>query len=122
MLGTATVATLHAISSALLNKDERRSPGAIQWLSLDATIAPLSTRQQLQVAGDAIAQIAQIVQQRSLLTFEEINSMMQDEGPVVRADFFDKFIRQSMHVDFAQFVEPPPQGKRILSIRAISSQ
>lgn len=77
------------------------------WLSVDATIACLDTSSQLQVAGDAIATIAQIVQQRSLLTLEEIDSIMQESGPVVPADFFDKFVRQSMHVDFAQFVEPP---------------
>lgn len=88
------------------------------WLSLDATIAPLSTRQQLQVAGDAIATIAQIVQQRSLLTLEEIDSMMQDEGPVVATDFFDKFVRQSVHVDFAQFVVPPPPLPRQVSQRS----
>lgn len=83
------------------------------WFSLDATMAPLDTHEQLQVAGDAITQIAQIIQQRSLLTLEEIQSVMQDSGPVVPADFFDKFVRQSMHVDFAQFVEPPPplQGR-----------
>lgn len=77
------------------------------WFSLDATMAPLNTQQQLQVAGDAITQIAQIVRERSLLTLEEIQSAMQEDRPVVPADFFDKFVRQSMHVDLAQFVEPP---------------
>ena len=83
------------------------------WFSLDATMAPLDTQQQLQVAGDAITQIVQIIRERSLLTLEEIQSAMQEDGPVVPADFFDKFVRQSMHVDFAQFVEPPPllQGR-----------
>ena len=47
------------------------------WFSLDARMAPLDTRQQLQVVGDAITQIAQIVQQRSLLTLEEIQSAMR---------------------------------------------
>lgn len=60
------------------------------------------------LAAVLTARIAQIVQQRSLLTLEEIDSIMQDEGPLVAVDFFDKFVRQSMHVDFAQFVEPPP--------------
>ena len=44
--------------------------------------------------------------------------MMQDKGPVVTADFFDKFVRQSMHVDFAQFVEPPPPLPRQVSQRS----
>lgn len=65
------------------------------WLFLDITMAPLDTQQQLQVVGDAITQIAHIVQQRSLLTLEEIQSVIQEGGPVVPADFFDKFVRQS---------------------------
>lgn len=79
------------------------------WLPVYATIACLDTTSQLQVARDAIATIAQIVQKRSLLTLEEIDSIMQEGVPVVpTTDFFDKFVRQSMHVDFALFVEPPP--------------
>ncbi len=88
------------------------------WFSLDATMAPLDTQQQLQVAGDAITQIAHIVRERSLLTVEEIQSVMQDSGPVVPTDFFNKFMRQSMHVDFAQFVEPPPPLPRRVSERS----
>lgn len=85
------------------------------WLSVYATIACLDTTSELQVSGDAITTIAKIVQQRSLLTLEEIQSVMQEEGPVVSADFFDKFVRQSMHVDFTQFVEPPPPLPRRVS-------
>lgn len=70
------------------------------WLCLDAALVSLETQQQLQVAGDAIIQVAQIVFERSLLTLEEIESVTQDSGPVVSADFFDKFVRQSMHIDF----------------------
>lgn len=77
------------------------------WISVELTLESLDTPAQLRVAGEAIAQIVSIVQQRSLLTLEEIDSLMQDSGPVVPADFFDKFVRQSMHVDFAQFIEPP---------------
>jgi hypothetical protein len=87
------------------------------WLYLDAALVSLETQQQLQVAGDAIIQVAQIVQGRSLLTLEEIESVTQDSGPVVPADFFDKFVRQSMHVDFAQFIESPPPLPRSLPQR-----
>jgi len=40
------------------------------WLCLDAALVSLETQQQLQVAGDAIIQVAQIVSERSLLTLE----------------------------------------------------
>ncbi len=77
------------------------------WTSLSAALEPLDTLGQLRLAGEAISQIAHIFQERSHLTLSEIDSMMQDEGPVLPADFFERFVRQSMHVDFAQFVEPP---------------
>lgn len=85
------------------------------WLALDAALAVLSTQEQLQVAGDAITQVARIATERWLLTLSDIDSAMQDEGPVVPADFFHKFVRQSMHVDLAQFVEPPPPWPRCSS-------
>ncbi len=77
------------------------------WDFLEQALVPLKTHEQLQVAGDAIAQFAGIVQERSLLTLEEIDSLTQEDGPIVPVDFFDKFVRQSMHVDFSQFIEPP---------------
>ncbi len=43
--------------------------------------------------------------------------MMQEDGPVLSVDFFDSFVRQSMHVDLAQFIEPPPPLPRILPQR-----
>ncbi len=87
------------------------------WVSLEQTLAPLKTQAQLRVAGDAIAQFAGIVSERSLLSLEEIDSMMQEDGPVLSVDFFDSFVRQSMHVDLAQFIESPPPLPRILPQR-----
>jgi hypothetical protein len=77
------------------------------WQTLDAALSPLSLTQQLQMAGDAVAQIAQIIQDRSLLTLEELASADQTEGPIMPIGAFSRFVRQSMRVDFEQFVEPP---------------
>jgi uncharacterized protein Usg len=77
------------------------------WQTLDAALQPLSLTQQLQMAGDAVAQIAQIVQDRSLLTLEELASAGQTEGPIMPPDAFDRFVRQSMRVDFEPFVAVP---------------
>ena len=83
------------------------------WTALETELEQLNTLDQLRVAGEAISQITSIVVERSFLTLEEIESIYQDEGPVVEADFFDKFVRQSMSVDFAQFVEAPAPLPRI---------
>jgi len=83
------------------------------WTALDTELSQLNTLDQLRIAGEAICQITDIVVERSFLTLEEIESIYQDSGPVVEADFFDKFVRQSMSVDFAQFVEAPAPLPRI---------
>lgn len=83
------------------------------WIALESALEPLGTSEQLELAGDAISKIVEIVQERSVLTLEEIESIYQEEGPVLSATFFDKFVRQSMSVDFAQFVEPPAVLPRI---------
>ncbi len=78
------------------------------WTALDTELEHLNPSEQLLLAGDVISQITEIVAERSFLTLEEIESIYQDEGPIVSAEFFDKFVRQSMSVDFSQFVEAPP--------------
>lgn len=65
-------------------------------------------RSQLKLAGDAIARIAQIIQDRAWLTIEEIHQGGNAEGPIMPPGAFDRFVRQSMQVNLAPFVEVPP--------------
>lgn len=74
--------------------------------TLDASLVQLDPQSQLHVAATAIAQIAQVFCDRSLLTFEELEATASDEGPVMPTDAFDRYIRQSMTVDLDQFIEP----------------
>ncbi|MEB3291529.1 MAG: hypothetical protein VKJ24_00070 [Synechococcales bacterium] len=78
---------------------------SVIWRSLDQTLEPLTVRSQLMTAGQAVSQIAEVIQARSLLIFEEIESFTQDEGPIMPPGVFDRFVRQSMQVDFGQFLE-----------------
>ncbi len=73
---------------------------------LDAALLSLDTVGQLQVAAEAIAQIAQVFCDRSALAFEELEATNSDEGPVMPAEAFDQYVRQTMEVDFDQFIEP----------------
>jgi hypothetical protein len=91
------------------------------WASLDSALVPLATSEQLEVAGDALVQIAEIIHERSLLAFEEIDSVLQEEGPILAEDFFDRFVRQSMQVDFEQFIEPPSRLPRLVTERDFES-
>ena len=73
---------------------------------LDATLLALDTVGQLRVAAEAIAQIAQVFYDRSTLAFEELEATNSDEGPIIPTDAFDQYVRQSVEVDFEQFIEP----------------
>lgn len=73
---------------------------------LDKSLSELNTVGQLQVAAEAIAQIVQVFQERSALAFEELEATNSNEGPVMPQDAFDRYVRQTMEVDFEQFVEP----------------
>jgi hypothetical protein len=85
------------------------------WRSLDQTLEPMTVRSQLATAGRAVSQIAEVIQARSGLIFEEIDSFTQDEGPRMPRDAFDRFVRQSMHVDFSQFIETTAIPPRLRS-------
>jgi len=73
---------------------------------LEQSLATLDTIGQLQVAAEAIAQIVQVFQDRSVLAFEELEAKNSDEGPLMPSDAFDRYVRQTMEVDFDQFIEP----------------
>ena len=83
------------------------------WDALDSALVNLDTSAQLALAGEAVSQMSLIFQSRSKLAFEELDALTSDEGPVMPSDAFAQFVRQSMHVDFSQFIEPrKPDGRK----------
>ena len=73
---------------------------------LDLTLVDLDTRSQLRVAGEAVYQIANLFCDRSSFLFEELHSRAVKGEPIMANDAFDRYVRQSMVVDFDQFIEP----------------
>jgi hypothetical protein len=73
---------------------------------LDLTLVDLDTRSQLRVAGEAVCQIADLFCDRSSFLFEELHSRAVKGEPIMADDAFDRYVRQSMVVDFEQFIEP----------------
>jgi len=73
---------------------------------LDLTLFDLDTRSQLRVAGEAVCQIADLFCDRSNFLFEELHSRAVKGEPIMADDAFDRYVRQSMVVDFDQFIEP----------------
>ena len=79
---------------------------------LDLTLIDLDTRSQLRVAGEAVCQIADLFCDRSSFLFEELHSRTANGEPIMADDAFDRYVRQSMVVDFEQFIEPLPSLTR----------
>jgi hypothetical protein len=82
---------------------------------LDLTLVDLDTRSQLRIAGDAVCQIADLFCDRSNFLFEELHSRAVKGEPIMADDAFDRYVRQSMVVDFDQFIEPLPSLPRKIS-------
>jgi hypothetical protein len=93
---------------------------------LDLTLLDLDTRSQLRIAGEAVCQIADLFCDHSSFLFKELHSRTANGEPIMADDAFDRYIRQSMVVDFDQFIEPlqglprksPEQAKSINSVVA----
>ena len=73
---------------------------------LDLTLVDLDTRSQLRVAGEAVCKIADLFCNRSNFLFEELHSRAVKGEPIMADNAFDGYVRQSMVVDFDQFIEP----------------
>ncbi len=79
---------------------------------LDLTLVDLDTRSQLRIAGEAVCQIADLFCDRSSFLFEELHSREVKGEPIMADDAFNRYVRQSMVVDFEQFIEPLPSLTR----------
>jgi hypothetical protein len=73
---------------------------------LDLTLVELDTRSQLRVAGDAVGQITDLFCDRSNLCFEQLQARANHGEPVMSDHAFDRYVRQSVVVDFEQFIQP----------------
>jgi hypothetical protein len=92
------------ISKAKQTPEDANLPMVFQLL--DLTLVDLDTRSQLRVAGEAVCQIADLFCDRSSFLFEELHSRAVKGEPIMADDAFDRYVRQSMVVDFEQFIEP----------------
>jgi len=92
------------ISSARQTPEDANLPMVFKLL--DLTLVDLDTRSQLRIAGEAVCQIADLFCDRSNCLFEELHSRAVNGEPIMADDVFDRYVRQSIVVDFEQFIEP----------------
>ncbi len=98
------------ISTARQTPEDANLPMVFRLL--DLTLVDLDTRSQLRIAGEAVCQIADLFCDRSSFLFEELLSRTVKGEPIMANDAFDRYVRQSMVVDFDQFIEPPSLARK----------
>lgn len=76
------------------------------WQEVEASIVDLECAGQLSVAGEAITRITAVFGARSQLAFEELMATASQDGPIMREDAFDQYVRQTMQIEFDEYVEP----------------
>ncbi|MBW4528880.1 MAG: hypothetical protein KME18_27585 [Phormidium tanganyikae FI6-MK23] len=74
------------------------------WRSLDQSIAQLETPQQIQMVGRAIEHLVELFVASSEQRFEELDATLTQDGPQMTIKQFLPYVRQSMEIDFSQFV------------------
>lgn len=85
------------------------------WRSLDQTIAPLPTDQQLQVAAEAIARLAASLNTRAESLLKDWDDRHNLEGPEISTDLFAGLVRLPIDLDLSDLKaspEPPLVSKR----------
>lgn len=85
------------------DKPELAKVGAL-WFRMEEAIQEREIKAQVEISAEAILQMARVVERR-LQVLDEAVAMRSGADPVMAADAFDRFVRQSMDVDFEQFVE-----------------
>jgi hypothetical protein len=92
---------------AMLQAEPESIELPVIWQALDGALDGLGVVAQLQTAGRAIAQVADIFQVQAGLVFEELEATAAKDGPKMGEDSFDRYVRQSMAIDLEQYVQEP---------------
>ena len=82
------------------------------WQALDGALLDLPIVAQLEMSSRAIAQMVDIFQVQAGLIFELLDVTATMDGPTMASDAFDRYVRQSMEIDFDDYIEPIESSER----------
>ena len=83
------------------------------WQALDSALLDLSIIEQLEMSSRAIAEVTDIFQVQAGLIFELLDATATIDGPIMGSDAFDRYVRQSMEIDFDDYIEKLEPLERI---------
>ncbi len=75
------------------------------WQALDSALLDLSIIEQLEMSSRAIAEVTDIFKVQAGLIFELLDATVTTDGPIMGSDAFDRYVRQSMDIDFDGYIE-----------------
>jgi hypothetical protein len=75
------------------------------WQALDGALLDLPIVAQLEMSSRAIAEVTDIFQVQAGLIFELLDAAATMDGPIMGSDAFDRYVRQSMEIDFDDYIE-----------------
>jgi hypothetical protein len=81
------------------------------WRSLQPELLGLSQKEQLQVAGQALCDLAEVCQRRADLMWDEWVDQHNTDGPIPDEDFLAGLVQKSMFLDISGLVKQPKSRK-----------
>ena len=75
------------------------------WQALDGALLDLPIVAQLEMSSRAIAEVTDIFQVQAGLIFELLDATATMDGPTMASDAFERYVRQSMEIDFDDYIE-----------------
>ncbi len=86
---------------------------SIIWQALDRALLDLPIVKQLEMSSRTIAEVTDIFHIQAGLIFESLNATTTMDGPTMASDAFDRYVRQSMVIDFDDYIEKLASPKRM---------
>jgi hypothetical protein len=77
------------------------------WRSLEPQLLGLTQKEQLQVAGQALCDLAEVCQRRADLMWDEWVDQHNTDGPIPDEDFLAGLVQKSMFLDISGLVRQP---------------
>jgi hypothetical protein len=86
------------------------------WRSLEPQLAGLSQKEQLQVAGQALCDLAEVCQRRAELMWAEWQDAHNTDGPIPDEDFLAGLVQKTMFLDISELVKQPKSRRGSVGI------
>jgi hypothetical protein len=85
------------------------------WRSLEPALLGLTEKEQLQVAGQALCDLAEVCQRRAELMWDEWVDQHNTDGPIPDEDFLAGLVQKSMFLDISGVVRQPKSRRGVVA-------